>query len=487
MTEGLGNGRCGRFSEDLSAFADHTLPPRRWQQVGYHVAGCPACRDEVAAIKRVCSRLSGSCAAPTTSAPESLAARLERIAEGASDAPLYMSAGAPGELPSRRRARSRLIRQGSIAGLGALATMFVLALMLAPDPPTVEDPVHMAREEYSLSITSISVNETIGAVLLAHERGARPSEPVQQRARASIVGSPFEISAREAAEALSHGPEAHLTYSGTQRVWISDGRGAFHVNDVRVDEVAGEGSTLAVLDAHGGEFVSWFVPTSTCCSPTSPAGWTFLEYEGRDQVAGRWAKVIEARDVDGHTVSKWWVDTANGMVLWTERYDTFGRPTVISGFTELDLEHAQLAPDGIELAFMNVPAAVVSEPVQEWCTGLRYCPEMLAGMPLVAHASSDLGNRTTMRLVYSDGFRSVSVYWTEGLLAADGATRVSDDTPGMPEVEVWQAGHGVVSVATNGGLAVLDRAVSALPAEEPWRPTLLERFREGLARVGGIN
>ncbi|GAB3817597.1 hypothetical protein GCM10028820_18820 [Tessaracoccus terricola] len=487
MTEGLSEGRCGRFSEDLSAFADHTLPPKRWQQVGYHVAGCPACREEVDAIKRVCSRLSGSCAAPTTSTPESLAVRLERIAGGASHAPLYMAAGAPGELPSRRRERNRRLRQGGIAGLGALATMFVLALMLAPDPPTVENPVHMAREEYSLSITSISINETIGAVLLAHERGAQLSEPVTQRARTGIVGSPFEISAEAAAEALSQSIAADLTYSGTQRVWISDGQGAFYANDVRVDEVAGEGSTLSVLDARGDEFVSWFVPSSSCCSSSSPTGWTFFEYEGRDQVAGRWAKVIEARDVDNHTVSKWWVDTANGLVLWTERYDTFGRPTVISGFTDLELDRASLAPDGIELSVMNIPVAVVSEPVQEWCTGLRYCPEMLAGMPLVAHASSEVGNRATMRLVYSDGFRSISVCWTEGLLAADGATRVHDDTPGMPEVEVWQAGDGVVSVATNGGLAVLDRAVSALPPEEAWQPTLLERFREGLARVGGIN
>lgn len=487
MTEGLSEGRCGRFREDLSAFADHTLTPRRWQEVGYHVVGCSECRDEVAEIKRVCSRLSDSCAVPTASAPQSLAARLERIAEGSSDAPLYMAAGAPGELPSRRRARGRRIRQGSIAGLGALATMFVLALMLAPDPPTVQNPVHMAREEYSLSITSISVNETIGSVLLAHERGAHQSDSVDLRPRASIVGSPFEISAEEAAETLSQTVGANLTYSGTQRVWISNGEGEFYANDVRVDVVAGEGSTLSVLDARGNEFVSWFVPTSGCCSSRGPSGWTFLEYEGRDQVAGRWTKVIEARDIDNHLVSKWWVDTANGLVLWTERYNTFGEPTVVSGFTELNLDHARLAPGGIELTFMNVPATVQSEPVQEWCAGLTYCPEKLAGMSLVAHSSSEADGLTTMRLVYSDGFRSISVCWTDGLLAADGVTRVHDGTPGMPKVEVWQAGHGVVSVATNGGLAVLDRAVSALPAEEPFQPTLLERFRAGLARVGGIN
>lgn len=368
-----------------------------------------------------------------------------------------------------------------------MATIFVLALMLAPDPAIVENPVHMAREEFSLSITSISVNETIGAVLLAHERGAHQADPVQQRARTGIVGTAFEISAEQAAETLSQTVGGNLTYSGTQRVWISDGEGAFYANDVRVDEVAGEGSTLSVLDARGTEFVSWFVPTSGCCSSRSPSGWTFVEYEGRDQVAGRWARVIEARDVDDHLVSKWWVDTANGLVLWTERYDTFGEPTVISGFTDLELDHARLAPDGIELSFINVPASVMSEPVQAWCTGLKYCPEKLAGMSLVAHSSSDADGRATMRLVYSDGFRSISVCWTDGLLAADGATRVHDDTPGMPEVEVWQAGHGVVSVATNGGLSMLDHAVRALPVEEPWQPTLLERFREGLARVGGIN
>ena len=40
---------CERFRPDLSAFADGTLPPRRWEQVSYHLAGCARCRDEVAA------------------------------------------------------------------------------------------------------------------------------------------------------------------------------------------------------------------------------------------------------------------------------------------------------------------------------------------------------------------------------------------------------------------------------------------------------
>ncbi|MCC2593494.1 zf-HC2 domain-containing protein [Tessaracoccus sp. OS52] len=486
MTQAHPRAGCEKYRKDLSSFADHTLPAKRWHQVGYHLAGCAHCRDELAAIKRVCSTLSGSCAAPTSATPDSLAARLERIAGEASDAPLYMPAGPGGALPTRRTVRRRRIGQGSVAAISALASMFVLALLLAPDPPAVANPVHLAREEFSLSITAISVNEALGAVLLAHERGAVLSDPVDQRPRSSIVSAPRRISPEFAEQALSAALRADLTYSGVQRVWISDGAGAFYVNDVQIDEVAGEGSTLQVFDAAGDRFQSWFVPSTGCCASKSPAEWSFHEYRGMDQVAGRWAKVIEARDGDGHKVSRWWVDTANGLVLWNERYDTYGLPTLISGFVELDLDEADLASEGTELIVMNSTASAIgSDP--SWCIGLEHCPSTLAGMPLVAHSSSDAGGRDTLRLVYSDGFRSVSVGWTQGLLDADGATRVRDDSRGMPEVEVWQSGDGVVSVATNGGLAVLNDAVAGLPGEQAWEPTLMDRLSQGLARMAGIN
>ena len=33
-----------RVREDLNAYVDQTLPPRRWEQISYHLAGCEDCR-----------------------------------------------------------------------------------------------------------------------------------------------------------------------------------------------------------------------------------------------------------------------------------------------------------------------------------------------------------------------------------------------------------------------------------------------------------
>lgn len=474
---------CGRFEADLSAFADHTLAPRRWEQVGYHVAGCDNCRREVAAIKELCTTLSGSCAG-RASTPDQLASRLQQIAGEQVDAPLYMAAGMPGELPSRRRERRRLLTGSGAAAVTVLASLFVIVLLIAPSPPLVDDAVRQAREEFSLSTTAISVNEAVGAVLLAHQRGALPSEPVDRHARSTIVSSPRQISPETAADVLG-GFEGH-TFSGLQRVWISDGSGSFHVADVRIDEVAGQGASFEVLDARGDVFHSWFVPSSNCCAAKSPEEWTFHTYDGMDQVAGRWAHVVEARDSDGRKVARWWLDTGNGMLLWSERYDTTGAPTLISGYVELELDTADLRHEGIELISFHT-SSTAEVPDQEWCTGFDHCPDSLAGLPLVAYSSSNTEEGQGMRLVYSDGFRAVTACWTEGRLPSQGAIRAYDDVAGLPKVAIWQSGPGVVSVATNGSLSLLHEAVGQLPGEAAHEYSLMERVRQGGLRLIGFN
>ena len=471
---------CERFREDLSAFADETLPGRRWEQVGYHVAGCARCRAELADIRNLRSTL-GTPGKRPGAAPLTLAQRLEGIAGEHVDAPLYMAGGARCALPSKRRVRSRRMFQSGMAAIVVLASVLAIAFLVAPESPVVINAIKEAREQYSLSSTAISVNESVGAVLLAHERGASFGRPQAQHSRSTLVSDPQRIPRATASAMLGGEPPTH---SGNQRVWISAGEEGFHVTNVRLDEVAGEGTSLVVLDAKGNRFMSWFVPSSTCCESEDGPPWTFWKYSGMDQVAGRWAEVIEARDEHGHRVARWWVDFDDGIALWSERYDAAGSPTIISGFTELRVGEAHLAQDHAELVSMN---PVSSSEAKGWCVGLAHCPGTLAGLPLVAHASSGAGAGAgkSMRLFYSDGFRNLSVVWQEGQLQ-DGIP-VEDATPGFPEVGVWQSGNGIISVTTNASPGMLQEARAQLPGQAPWEPSVMQQIWQGLVRLTGIN
>lgn len=127
---------CGRYRDDLSAFVDHRLTPRRWQRVGYHVAGCPLCRQEVEELRRVATALSGT-AGRLSAAPGSLESRLQEIAGAHMHAPLYLSNRGEASLPSRRRLRRVRAAQGGVVLVAALASVFVLALLLSPEPSVV--------------------------------------------------------------------------------------------------------------------------------------------------------------------------------------------------------------------------------------------------------------------------------------------------------------------------------------------------------------
>ncbi|NHB85561.1 hypothetical protein G7085_15695 [Tessaracoccus sp. HDW20] len=149
---------CERFRDDLSAFADRTLAPRRWDQVAYHLAGCPDCRSELAAINAVCSELKRCRAADPS---DTLAARLESIAGEIPEAPLYMASGV-GDLPSARRTRSRRVAQGSVAALVVMMSAVVIAVLIAPEPARLTNAVKAAREQFSMASSAISVSDAIG-------------------------------------------------------------------------------------------------------------------------------------------------------------------------------------------------------------------------------------------------------------------------------------------------------------------------------------
>ncbi len=464
---------CRRYEDDLSGFVDKTLPERRVNQVSEHLIRCPHCTSVVEELRRVRSRLSSCQAAAPL--PDSLAERLQGIAGNECDQPLYLIA----EDGTRcRSVGGRLIR-GGVAATLALATLMMLSLALAKEPAIVGDPVRAAREQYSLALTTINVGQGVGAVQWARERGARPGVAVQLTPRPIDLGQAVPIDESNAMARLGNNGQS-ITYSGRQRVWLMDGDGAHRANDVEVDVVAGEGASLTVLDATGERFLSWFVPTMGCCSSLAGTGLQFYTYRSSDEIAGRSASVVEAHG-DGYLTARWWLDDETGLPLWVERYNMTGNPTLVFGFVSINIGTAQLATDSTQPYPME---SVSSASTSGWCVGLPECPLELGGLPLVAHASSGEGEKSYQRLVYSDGVRTLSVSWTPGVLA--GGTRISDDSPGLPQVSVWQVGEGVVSVATNGPRTLMAEVCRTLPQMRKNEFGLLERVGSGLGRLVGI-
>lgn len=471
----MAKGPCERFRPHLSAYADGTLTPKRWEQVSYHLAGCQQCRDEVAAISAVCSTLSSYRGSET---PESLAARLESIAGEHGSAPLYMAAG-DGELPSARRKRVRRATQGGVALLAVMVSAVVLAVLVAPVPPTVTDPVKAARESYSRSLTAISVNEAVGAMLLANERGADFGASETYEPRLSETES-VRITAAEAAALLRRAAEADLTLTGIQQVWASDGGGLYRTAQIRTTKVAGEGANLEVFDARGNLFSSSFLPEFGARAFTAPAEWDYVRSATVEQIAGRDAVRVQANTAH-QPVARWWIDSATGLLLWAERYDAVGRVNVGFGYKQLSLDAGTLDPSGSAQLIALQPATSSGE--AGWCVGLEHCPQVLAGLPLVAYAASDGHGRASMNLVYSDGFHTAVVDWSDGVLD-DGLAHADRGTD--MAVKVWQAGEAVVSVACDCSPALMDELTAELPGQAPFHRTIVGKIRDGLARLAEV-
>lgn len=468
--------RCDRTRPDLSAFADGTLPPKRWEQVAYHLAGCRACSDEVAEISKVCSTLS---LCRGSAAPDSLTARLESIAGEQAAAPLYMAAGG-GELPSGRRRRVRRAAQSGAALLAMVVSVVVLAVLVAPEPVRLGDPIKAAREQYSMSTAAININEALGAVLLAHERGADLGEPTSYHRRAAPTGG-VGVAAEAAAAMLRAATESDRTLTGLQRVWISDGEGRYRTADVRVTKVEGQGAQLEVMDARGDRFSSSFLPDFGARPVDAPSGWRFTVGTLPEQVAGRAAVRLVATD-DGRPVASWWLDATTDLLLWAERYDSDRAVSLAMGFTQLSYGAAEFRDDGLTQLIALQPAS--ASEATGWCVGPPRCPQTAGGLPLVAYSSTQRHGVTSMNLVYSDGFETAVVGWTEGILGDD-VTSATDRSAGLPTVSVWQAGHAVVSVTTNGTPELVAAISRELPAEEPCVRTLGDRIVAGLTRLTG--
>ncbi len=469
---------CAKYHESLSAFVDETLPPRRWSEVAYHLAGCKPCRDEVVAIRELRSALSASCSREVC-APSSLASRLEAIAGEDSSQPLYIASGPVGELPSKRRARRRRLTQSSAAALVVAMSVVVLAIILAPDPRLITDPLGEAREQFAMQTTAISVQEAVGAVLLAQNRGAKFGLADEAVVGRVPQGQALPISAEAVDALLDQAQESDVSLTGVQRVWVTNNERRFVTSDVLVDRVAGEGSNLVVLDRRGSRFMSTFLPEFRGGDVSVPARWDFFTFPTLGEVADRPAMIIEARDGD-RTVSRWWLDVETGLTLRSERYDSEGRPTIVVAYDQLTVGETELPENRTQLISLSRAS---TGGTRGWCVGFSSCPYTLAGLPLVAYALSD--GEHSMSLVYSDGIQTLTASWVDGMLLEDGPIEARA-AAGLPTVTAWQAGRGVVSVATNGSPELIAAAMRDLPEPAPHKDGLWVRLSSGMGRLTGL-
>ncbi|HMR48155.1 MAG TPA: hypothetical protein PKE40_02615 [Arachnia sp.] len=477
------DGRCQKIRPDLSAFIDTTLPQKRWDQVCYHLASCAACRGELNELSEVRSALCRQREA-RADAPADLASRLERIAGEGAAHPLYLSPdGGPdaSALPSRRRAMRRLAAQSGVAVLAVAVVVMILAVAVAPAPVVMAAPVETAREQFNLVGAAIGVNESVGAVLLAHERGASFDVSRHEEPFAVAEEQALRISTAAAAQLLDRSLDPGLNYSGLQRVAVSH-EGDYLTADVQVAKVEGEGTSMVVLDARGDRFVSTVHPEfrgrlTEPLDAWSLSSWRFYHYPMLDTVAGRSAGVIEAR-ADGRVTSRWWIDVPTGVLLRMERFDSGGRPTLMAGFESISFEDAAV-PDDAQQLIVLMP--VSASGVAGWCPDHVRCAPSLAGLPLVAFSSQHADDEAVL-LVYSDGFQSITVSWSAGMLPAD-APHGPQRTSGQPSVLARQAGESVILVATNGSPALLAQAAEELPGETPFPDSPADWVRRGLERL----
>ncbi len=457
---------CRRYADDLSGFVDQRLGQRRLMQVSEHLIRCPECRAHVEDLRAVRQRLS-SCCSSSADLSASLAARLQGIAGEERDEPLYLSAA-----NARTRRRSPLIAGVFITSLTVVG-LLVLCLALAREPLVVAQPVTDAREQYLMSMATINAHSGVGAVMWARERGTVAGPAVRLTPREVPTSDTTSIAESQALDLLSGAQDP--SYSGTQRVWLLDSNQQFRANEVEINHVTGEGTSLTVLDADKQSSLTWFAPELGCCATAVDTAWSFSRYEDSAVVAGRTSIVVEA-SLGDDVVARWWVDHDTGVLLWAERYTADGVLSEVAGFTNIRYGNTQLATNSVGVATLETVVAVNSS---DWCIGLQACPLNLAGLPLVALSNS----ANQQLLVYSDGMRMLSLTWTSGRLAE--TSRVEDFAAGQPLVAAWQVDNGVLTVTTSSSLTLLDQACAELPEESPYRYGVFERIASGLGRLVG--
>ncbi|WP_231979646.1 hypothetical protein [Tessaracoccus coleopterorum] len=120
-------------------------------------------------------------------------------------------------------------------------------------------------------------------MLLASERGADLGESISYEPRSSD-GAMETVSDARAAALLLRATESESSFTGMQRVWISDGEGRYRTAEVRTTKVAGDGAKLEVFDARAA--ASWRASSRRSGRVRSRPRWLELLRVGRPEAVG---------------------------------------------------------------------------------------------------------------------------------------------------------------------------------------------------------
>jgi sigma-E factor negative regulatory protein RseB len=213
--------------------------------------------------------------------------------------------------------------------------------------------------------------------------------------------------------------------------------------------------------------------------------------EEPDSVAGRRADVVAAHRENQSVAARFWLDSATGLMLRREVYDTTGATARASAFVDIsvgDIAYAGHLPpmlsrrEGVELTDARL--------AELRAAGWQCREELPLGLHLYDARETQGSTGPIVHLSYSDGLSTVSLFQQRGHLDEGqlgdyrqehvGAALVYASA-GVPLRLTWSTGGTVYSVLADAPDETVRAVVEALPHEEE-SGGFLSRVRRGLGR-----
>jgi sigma-E factor negative regulatory protein RseB len=213
--------------------------------------------------------------------------------------------------------------------------------------------------------------------------------------------------------------------------------------------------------------------------------------EAPDSVAGRSADVVAVNRADGTLAARFWLDSATGLLLRREVYDSRGATVRASAFVTISV--GQEAGEG------HLPPMLpgrASKPLNMQrlaelrAKGWEVRDQLPLGLHLYDAREIDGPTGPIMHLSYSDGLSTVSLFEQHGHLDQDRLGGYQEEVLGSARVYVragvplrlaWSAAGTVYTVLADAPDETVEAVVEALPHQEE-SDGVLSRVRRGLGR-----
>lgn len=473
----------------LSAFVDDALPGDARDRVATHLAECPACCAEVAALRRV-QRLLSTTRSPAADDPAPLADRLVSIAGGGARQPLWtqpfdrpLNTRAP--LPSRRRARRRNLTGAVVLLAGVMISLVGVGWVAAPPPDVpIVNPVAKARAEFShvAAQRPFVMDSTVAlwAMPAAEQQAHVTNGPI----RNLPVLPGRRLTAAEARTVLSAGQHAArvLDHRSMQQVHVAEATGRVTIG-VAVSHHSAQGTQVEVLGNTNRPGRTAFLPVRSPDAVPAPEEVTGLLDQ---EVLGRPAVLVEARR-DGVLVARWWFDKRTALQLAQETYQDDGSVQLQAVVTDLSVDAQEfIAHTPPRLVRPGAAAYLSLSELGEVRSRGWSCHHDLSGLP-ITRLGNDPG--TAVQTTYSDGASAVTVRQERGTILQAPEGFAWDEElgayrrDGSPTMMIWQSRDSVFTVVTDGSADMAAGAVAELPHEAPVLRTRFGRVQAGWQHV----